>query len=47
MLGEKKYHHEFEESMPGYYRALQQMCGAASDDNPGLNVYFLSDEEPG
>ncbi len=38
---------DFEESMPGYFRALQQMCGAASEDNPGLSVYFLSGEELG
>jgi ribonuclease inhibitor len=31
---------EFAESMPRYYAAMQQMCRAAADANPGLMVEF-------
>ena len=31
---------EFSESMPRYYAAMQQMCRAAADANPGLMVEF-------
>ena len=30
----------FSESMPRYYAAMQQMCKAAADVNPGLTVEF-------
>ena len=30
----------FAESMPRYYAAMQQMCKAAADANPGLIVEF-------
>ena len=31
---------DLKESMPRYYRAMQQMCRAASEENPGLTVKF-------
>ena len=31
----------FRNSMPRYMAAMQQMCGAASEENPGLVVEFV------
>lgn len=31
---------DFKDSMPRYYAAMQQMCRAAAEENPGLAVSF-------